>query len=264
MRELRHRAGITTVEAAAKIGSSDAKISRLERGLTPLRPGDVRLLLDHYGGTDETERDLLVRLAGESGRRGWWQDYNLPEWFNIYVGLESAASTVANFETHLIPGLLQTPAYARALIHHAQPTMAAERVDQLVKARLVRQKRLTNDDPLRLRALMGEAALHCVVGTAAEMREQFTHLATMSKAANIEIRVVPFTSPAYAVHGRSVVILDFPGTGDPGLAYFEHLGKGSYAEEDAHVAAHRLAFELLVGAALSVEESTKLFLDRGK
>nr|WP_191842429.1 helix-turn-helix transcriptional regulator [Catellatospora chokoriensis] len=264
LRELRNRAGITTVEAAATIGASDAKISRLERGLTPLRPGDVRLLLDSYGGLDESERDLLVRLAAESGRRGWWQDYDLPEWFNAYVGLESAASTVANFETHLIPGLLQTPAYAQALIHHAQPTMAAERVDLLVRARLVRQKRLVNDDPLRLRALIGEAALHCVVGTPDEMQEQFTHLATMSRAANVEIRVVPFTSPAYAVHGRSVVILDFPGTGDPGLAYFDHLGKGSYVEDDAQVAAHRMAFELLVGSALSVEESAKLFLDRGK
>ncbi|MFD0594806.1 helix-turn-helix domain-containing protein [Catellatospora coxensis] len=263
LRELRGKAGLTTIEAAAVIRGSDAKISRLERGLTPLRPGDVQLLLDRYGGVDPSERDLLVQLAGESGRRGWWQAYELPEWFNLYIGLESAASSISNFETLLVPGLLQTADYTRALVRQAQPTATAERVDRVVDARLKRQARLTGDEPLQLRAIIGEAALHCVVGTADVMRAQFAHLARMSKSPNIELRLVPFSSPAYAPYGRPVVILDFPEPDDPGLVYFDHLGKGVYVEDEAQIATHRQSFEMLVGGALSVEESARLFADRG-
>ncbi|MEU8003325.1 helix-turn-helix transcriptional regulator [Catellatospora sp. NPDC049111] len=263
LRELRGKAGMTTIEAAAVIGSSDAKISRLERGLTPVRPGDVQLLLDRYGGTDHAERDLLVRLAGDSGRRGWWQAYELPEWFNLYIGLESAASSICNFETLLIPGLLQTADYTRALVRQAHPTATAERVERMVDARLKRQDRLSGNDPLKLRAVVGEAALHCTVGTPDVMRAQFTHLARMSESPNIELRLVPFSSLAYAPHGRPVVILDFPEPGDPGLVYFDHLGKGVYVEDEAHIAIHRQAFELLVGGALTTEDSARHFADRG-
>jgi hypothetical protein len=262
LRELRTTAGMTTTNAAAVIGASDAKISRLERGLTPLRPGDVRLLLDHYGGTSDSERDLLVQLAGESGRRGWWQAYDFPEWFNIYIGLESAAASIANFETVLIPGLLQTADYARALIRHAHPTAPAEHVDRLVDARLKRQTRLRDEQPLHLRAVVGEAALHCAVGTPDVMRAQFAHMAEMSRLPTVELRLLPFTSLAYAPLGRPVVILDFPEPGDPGMAYFDHLGRGVYVDDEAQIAGHRQTFELLVGAALSVEESARQLADR--
>ncbi len=204
-----------------------------------------------------------MQLAGDSGRRGWWQAYELPEWFNLYIGLESAASSISNFETLLIPGLLQTADYTRALVRQAQPTATAERVDRIVDARLKRQGRLTGDDPIRLRAVVGEAALHCVVGTPDVMRAQFAQLARLSESPNIELRLVPFSSPAYAPYGRPVVILDFPEPSDPGLVYFDHLGKGVYVEEEAHIATHRQAFEMLVGGALSTEDSARLFADRG-
>jgi len=181
-----------------RTASSDSKISRIEAGKHAVLPADVLAMLDIYGVTDEFDRGTLARLAEQSDLPGWWVSYGnaMPQSFEVYVGLESEATEVRAMETHLVPGLLQTEGYATALIRAGQQLAPAEEVARQVALRLARQRRLTVD-PLRLRAVIGEAVLRCRVGDAVTMQDQLTQLARLAGRSNVELRVLEFASPAY-------------------------------------------------------------------
>lgn len=260
LRRLREREQLTLLQVAQRMKCSDAKISRIEAGKHSTHPRDVLGLLDIYGVADERTREVLATLAKQSTQRGWWVTYGgaIPDWFEVYVGLESEATEIRTAETHLVPGLLQTEAYATALIRATQPLAPAEELTRQVELRLARQRRLTEHGPVRLRVVLGEAVLRCRVGDGATMREQLGYLATLAERSNVELRVVRFTSPAYTAFGRPFVLLGFTEPTDPGLVYTEHRTGALYIDEPAQIASFALAFDHLVAAALSRKESARL------
>nr|MDT0658441.1 helix-turn-helix transcriptional regulator [Micromonospora sp. DSM 115978] len=260
LRRLRERQELTLLQVGRRMKCSDAKISRIEAGKHSTSPDDVLTLLDIYGVEDKDARELLVVLAKQSSQRGWWVTHGsaMPSWFEVYVGLESEATDIRVVETHLVPGLLQTEEYAAALIRTTQPLAPAEEVTRQVELRMARQRRLADDDHLRLRVVLGEAALQCRVGEKATMLNQMDHLVRLAERPMIELRIVPFISPAYAAFGRPFHLLRFAAPDDPGLAYVEHRTGALYIDEVAQIASFELAFDHLVGAALSMRESARL------
>jgi len=260
LRRLREREQLTLLQVAQRMKCSDAKISRIEAGKHSTHPRDVLGLLDIYRVADERTRDVLATLAKQSTQRGWWVTYGgaIPDWFEVYVGLESEATEIRTVETHLVPGLLQTEAYAAALIRATQPLAPAEELTRQVELRLARQRRLTEDGPVRLRVVLGEAVLRCRVGDEATMGDQLGYLAMLAERSNIELRIVLFSSPAYTAFGRPFAILGFTEPTDPGLVYTEHRTGALYIDEPAQIGSFALAFDHLVAAALSRKESARL------
>ena len=178
LRRLREASQITTDEAGQAIRATHSKISRLERGRSGAKQRDVADLLSLYGVTDETEREGLLTLARQANTPGWWQQYNdiLPKWFELYVGLEKAASIIRTYEVQFVHGLLQTRDYARAVILIANAHARVEEIDRRVSLRMKRQQLLTQPDAPELWAVLDEASLRRPLGGRTVMRAQLEHL----------------------------------------------------------------------------------------
>ena len=160
LRRLREARGITREDAGYAIRASGSKISRMELGRVSFKERDVVDLLEMYGVTDETERATLVALAREANSPGWWHKYGdvLPDWFQVYVGLEEAAALIRLYEVQFVPGLLQTADYARAVVRLGQPGASAEEIERRVSLRVVRQELLRKPDAPRLWAFISREA----------------------------------------------------------------------------------------------------------
>ncbi len=171
LRKLRTEKGLTVEQAAERLLFSMSKLSRMETGLGVATARDIRDLCALYGVTDEAERDRMLNLAVEGRQPGWWQSYELSQ-FADYVGLETDAISVKDYQSILMPGLLQTPDYARAVNEAVIPQPDPERLSEQTEVRLRRQDRLTQDPPLRFWVVLDEAALHRVIGGPAVMKAQ--------------------------------------------------------------------------------------------
>jgi transcriptional regulator with XRE-family HTH domain len=263
LREMRDAAGLTGTEVARRLGWAASKVSRIENH-EGVSPGDVRELLDVYGITDPRDVRPLVEMARQAQQRGWWQGYGdiLPPWFATFVGLEAGASEERDYRGALVTGLLQTPAYARALMSAELPSgrAAAGELERLIGLRLERQQLLYHSpDPLRLWAVMDESVLRRRVGGIPVMREQLKHLADASEVPNITIAVLPDTV-THAAMDFPFCLLLFPGERIPGLAYVESFRKTLYLEDGEDVNYYSAAFDTLARAALDRDESRKLVL----
>jgi transcriptional regulator with XRE-family HTH domain len=265
LRQAREEAGINLEAAAESLEWSRAKMYRLEGGQTSLRTHDVVLMCNLYGtSTDLT--DVLVSLARESKAKGWWHAYDgvIPTWFELYVGLEAAASHVRHYEPALIPGLLQVPEYA-AVIFEAKPGRAPEEVAQKVALRMERQRLLTRRNPAapRFEAIIDEGVLRRPIADAEAWRRQLAHLVNATQAANVSLRVLP---SSIGPHGASVagafVILDYPTVGtrpaDPSTVYSESLTGALYLDKPAEVETYADAWQTLGDLALGKEASEDL------
>src|ERR1700746_449693 len=178
LRRLREARGITREDAGYAIRASGSKISRMELGRVSFKERDVVDLLEIYGVTDETERATLVALAREANSPGWWHKYGdvLPDWFQVYVGLEEAAALIRLYEVQFVPGLLQTADYARAVVRLGQPGASTEETERRVGLRIARQELLTKPGGPRLWAVVDEAALRRPIGGREVMRAQLVRL----------------------------------------------------------------------------------------
>ncbi len=190
LRKLRTGKGLTVEQVAERLMFSMSKLSRIETGHGIATRRDIRDLCDLYGVTDEAERDRMLRLALESRQPGWWQSYELSQ-FADYVGLEAAAVSVRDYQSILVPGLLQTPEYARAVNEVVMPRPDPERLDELTEVRLRRQGRLTQDPPLRFWVVLDEAALHRAIGGPAVMELQLRHLIEVASLASVTLQIIP-------------------------------------------------------------------------
>ena len=169
LRALRLEQGLTVDQVAERLLCSPSKVSRMETGQRGATARDLRDLCDLYGVTDQRERDRMARLAAEAKQSGWWQSYEL-DYFATYVGLEAAATSLYYFQSSIVPGLLQTVDYAKAMYERALPSeYSPGRADQLIEVRLRRQELLTRDPPLRVLVIFDEAVLHREVGGPAVM-----------------------------------------------------------------------------------------------
>ncbi|MCP2261047.1 Helix-turn-helix domain-containing protein [Streptoalloteichus tenebrarius] len=264
LRRLREAANRTNEEVARHLGCSPSKISRIELGRRPASPGDVRLLLDFYG-VNGSEADALVAMARAARQKGWWHVYEdaLPESFQVFVGLESDASAMRTFEPLLVPGLMQTEDYARAVLNTAIGADPSD-VQRRVEVRMNRQKIFRQRQPVHLWALIDEAVLHRPVGGPAVMREQLERLLEEASNPNITLQVLRFEGGAHPGMSGSFVILEFPSPTDPAIVYLDSLTGGLYTEKSAEVQRFCLVWEHLRAKACAPDESAALIAARAK
>ncbi|MEU4565321.1 helix-turn-helix transcriptional regulator [Micromonospora sp. NPDC023956] len=265
LRELRTEAQVTLDGAAEALHCSRQKMWRIENGLGPARALDVRALCELYGATPELA-GALTALAHETKAKGWWHSYvdAIPEWFELYVGLESAASAIRRFDEALIPGMLQSRAYAFAVYQHRHEVTEEER-ERLVEVRLQRQALLHRRLPRapRLEVILAEAALLRTVGNAATMADQLRHLLEVAELPTVSIRVFPLSAGLHfgAVAG-SFVMLDFPILNriepEPSVIYNESLTGALYLDRKEELALYEEAWASLDDLTLDEAQSRQL------
>ncbi len=233
LRRLREARNISTAEAAEAIRATHSKISRLERGRSGARQRDVADLLSLYGVTDEGEREQVLALARQAGAPGWWQQYSdvLPKWFELYIGLEKAASVIRSYEVQFIHGLMQTEDYARAVILIANAHADAAEIGRRVSVRMTRQRLLTQPGAPELWAVLDEAALRRPVAAPKVMRAQLEHLLRLTELPNVTLQIVPFHAGPHAAAGGPFTILRFPEPDLPDLVYLEQLNSALYLDQ---------------------------------
>lgn len=249
-----------TGEEVERLSRGDVKassISRWETGERSIRPGDVRVLLEVYEVTGE-QADTLLTLARQAKERGWWQPYTsaIPDWFQVYVGLEAEASVIREYAAELVPGLLQTEGYYRAFLASAAP--GDPDTDQKIEIRMARQERLTGDDRPRYWAVLNEAVIRRPVGGAEMMGEQLDHLAQLVRLPDVTIQVLPFSAGAHPAMEGPFSILGFPEPFDPDVVYLENQAGSVYVEEPEEIDRYSQAFTHLIAKALSAEDSAAL------
>ncbi|MBN1173765.1 MAG: helix-turn-helix domain-containing protein, partial [Micromonosporaceae bacterium] len=185
LRDLREQAGLTTEDVAAHVDCSSSTISRIEGGKVGVRRGALLQLLELYQVIDEAHRETLLALAKQGKQRGWFARFgDLPATYSRFIGLESAAVEMRDYEALVVPGLLQTEDYARALVV-ADPAFDAESVETRVRVRMERQALLTRRDPLRFFAILDESVIRRQIGGPDVMRAQRKHLIEMSQLRNV-------------------------------------------------------------------------------
>lgn len=254
---LRDTSGLSRAQVAERIGITDSTLWRYETGMTRPKPGDVAILLDVYG-VHGAEREELIEMAKHARKRGWWHRHRqaLKPGFDSYIGLEAAASVVRTFQTSVVPGILQTEAYARAVIEQTAISSAPDMVDEKVLVRMSRQELITREDaPLQVVAILDEAVLRRQVGGPETMREQLQRLIDLAQHPNVTIRVVPFSHGAHPGLDGQFNLLEFPEQADPDLVYLEQAGSGLVPEDPEEVRRYTLMFGSLLGRALKANES---------
>jgi transcriptional regulator with XRE-family HTH domain len=259
LRALRARAGLTSGEAARLVGWHQSKVSRIETGTSGAKLPDVRRLLDAYGVRDPGLRELLVGLAGSEGggRDHWWHAYRgvLPPAYRDFISLESQASTMRTLETSVVPGLLQTPEYARAVTRAAVEGLEDAKLNTLVEVRLARQDVLCSNPPLELSAVLDEAVLRRAVGGPAVMERQLERLLEAARLPHVRLQVLPFASGAHIGITGPFVIFSFPNTSDLDVVVLDHMTSSLHLERKEDLQAYTEAFNTLRIHALSPEES---------
>ncbi len=259
LRRLREEKAISRADAGFTIRASESKMSRLELGRVAFKERDVSDLLMLYGVTDPEQRDAVLALVREANRPGWWREYEdvMPGWFHNYVGLEEAAEQLRTYETHFVPGLLQTPDYARAVIQAATLPTPARDLERAVNLRRTRQQVLTRPEPLRVWAVVDEAALRRPVGDQQIHRGQLEHLLELSELPNIALQVLPLRTGLHA-GGGAFSILRFSDPDLPDVVYVEHLVGALYIEKLDHVERYTEVMTRLSVESLTPEETREL------
>jgi transcriptional regulator with XRE-family HTH domain len=238
LRRLRDEQGVTRAEAAEAIGAADTTISRMELGRVALKEHSVSVLLSFYGVDDEQERAALLARVRETNTQCWWHPYSdvTPNWLQRYLGLEAGASVIRTYEAQWLPGLLQTEAYASAVIRLGTYSRRDDDVARRVQLRLQRQQVLTRPDPPKLWAVIDESALRRPVGGRQVMRDQLEALTVLvMKAPNVKIQVVPLAAGGHAGAGTSFTILSFPQEELWNLVYVEQLTSALYLDKPTDV-----------------------------
>ncbi|MFJ1593644.1 helix-turn-helix domain-containing protein [Kitasatospora albolonga] len=260
LRRLRESRGITREAAGYSIRASESKISRMELGRVSFKARDVEDLLTLYGVADEAERDALLGLAREANVAGWWHSYGnvLPGWFQTYVGLEGAASLIRIYEVQFVHGLLQTEAYAHAVVSRGMHGASAADIDRRVALRLERQKVLVSERAPVFRAVLDEAALRRPYGEREVMRAQLRHLIDMSEQPNITLQVMPFSYGGHAGESGSFTMLRFPESDLSDIVYLEQLTSALYLDKPEEVAQYEKAMGCLRKDSPGPEESRDL------
>jgi transcriptional regulator with XRE-family HTH domain len=233
LRSLRLAKGLTRDQAGYAIRGSESKISRMELGRVAFKQRDVADLLRLYGLEDADEQRRLLELAHEANSPGWWHAYGdvLSSWFQNYLDLEQAAELIRTYEVQFVPGLLQTDAYARAVIMLAHGTAGADQIDRRAKLRMARKQLLDRPDPPRLWAVIDEAVLRRQIGGPAVLREQIAYLLEMTAVPHVRLQVIPFASGGHAAAGGAFSILRFPHEEVPDVVYIEQLTSGLYLDK---------------------------------
>ncbi|WP_405769471.1 helix-turn-helix domain-containing protein [Streptomyces sp. NBC_01538] len=259
MQQHRTNAGFDQAQAAAFIYGSRSKISRMEDGITTAKPAEVLLLLDRYGVPDEKEREHLVWLAKNSGHRGWWLEHAAhlrPDYLD-HIALEDDATYIREWQPVLFPGLLQTPAYAEAVITMGPNFLAPERVVHLVKAREGRQAKV-GEGGASYTAILWEPVITQPLVNAEVHREQLSSILEAGKRQNVTVQVLPLTAGVLA--GSTSAFSSFSFDSEPTVeaVTLDNLRGTSVLESAEDLAAYANAFDLLRSAALAPDATARL------
>jgi len=257
LRRLRETHSIKLEEVADHLGVAASTLSRIETGKAPTKSVYLTAMLEMYGVTDHAQRQVLIDMAREGHRKGWWSVYDdvLPTGFGIYVGLEAEAAGLRSFEAEAVQGLFQTPEYARAILREVQTRDTDAQVDRLVDLRMKRQEVLDRDPPLDVWLILDEAVIRRTIGGTTVMRDQLNRLAEASRQPNVTLQVLPFDSGSHAGLRGSFSILEFPERADADVAYVESVAGIIYLEKDREVRMCADAFDRLRATALSPGDS---------
>ncbi|MBX7549772.1 transcriptional regulator [Streptomyces sp. MUSC 14] len=255
LRRLRELKGMTAEEVAERLLVSQSKISRLENGRRSISQRDVRDLCGVYEVEDQRIVDSLMEMARDSRQQGWWHTFgDIP--YSVYIGLETDAESLRVYEPQLVTGLLQTHAYAEALVQGALPETSPADIEKRVQVRLRRQERITAEgNPLRLWVVLDEAALRRVVGSRLVMREQLDHLIEMSQLPHVTVQVLPFEVGAHPGLNGQYAILEFTDAADSSVVYLEGVTSDLYLEKAQDVQKYAVMYEHLRAQSLNVEQS---------
>src|ERR1700730_9971994 len=255
LRALRTDAGLTVEQLAERLLCSTSKVSRMETGQRGASARDVRDLCDIYGIEDPVRREHLTTLAREGRGQAWWQPYDLP--YATYIGLESEAISIADFEPGVFSGLLQTPAYARAVHEGTLTRLSPGAIDQQLEVRRIRQQILVREHPPRLPVILDEAVLHRVVGGPSAMRAQLEHVVAASEQSNITVQVLPYNVGAHPALDSTFIVLELPPP-VAGVVYVEGLVGQIYLERPQDVQRYNQVFSHLASISLTPEDSVEL------
>jgi hypothetical protein len=266
LRGLRVEAGLTVRAAAKELERSEPTLWRMESGQVAVRALDVEQMCRLYGAKEDMTKALMA-LARETKAKGWWQTYGdvVPEWFDLFVGLEAAATRMAEYEHSVVPGLFQSEGYARTLIRAHKPGGSQAEIDRRVELRLGRQAILKRPiDPPALRVVLRESVLSSRVGGPAVMAGQLDHLAGVSELPNVSLRVVPASAGYHpGIVTGSFTVLRFPLNGggqesEPPTIYQEMYTGALYLDKPAEVERFDAAFEAIWETALDERSSRNL------
>jgi hypothetical protein len=248
-----------------------AKVTRIETARVAVTARDVRDLLDLYHVQDQAYREALIELARMSRERTWWSDYRDVIRPGNFVGLEAGASTMRTWEPIIVPGLLQTEAYIRALIRSGRPTDPPHEIERRIALRLHRQGRLTERRPLEIAAIIDESVVRRTIGGEEVMAEQLRHLIEKAQLPNVTLQILPFGSGEHVFLGGPVALLEFhgvdaqmnrgvssPETTHLDVVYLEGVAGDYYEEQPAEVARYRSEFERLSEMALDHRMTIKM------
>ncbi|MET8632901.1 helix-turn-helix domain-containing protein [Streptomyces sp. NPDC004096] len=260
LRRLREARGITREQAGYSIRASESKISRMELGRVSFKTRDVGDLLTLYGITDEAERTSLLSLAKEANVAGWWHSYSdvLPNWFPTYVGLEGAAHLIRSYEVQFVHGLLQTEAYAHAVVARGMKGASVADIDRRVALRLERQKYLVAENAPEFHVVLDEAALRRPYGDRQVMRGQLQHLIDISEHPNVRLQVMPFSFGGHSGESGSFTILSFSESDLSDVVYLEQLSSALYLDKREDVAQYESAMKQLQQDSPGPDESRDL------
>jgi transcriptional regulator with XRE-family HTH domain len=237
LRRLRETAGVSPEQAGYEIRASRSKISRMENGRVSFKDRDIADLLTLYGVTDTEQRRGTLELARRANVPGWWTKYGdiLPDWLEMYLGLEASASVIRSFELQFVHGLFQTEDYARAVTVLGHKSAPADDIERRVSLRMRRQSLLAEPDSARVWAVMDEAVLRRPVGGRAVMHAQLRRLAEAAELPNVTLQVVPFGYGGHAAAGGSFTILRFDEPDLPDVVYIEQLTSALYLDARSDV-----------------------------
>ncbi|MEU5095966.1 helix-turn-helix transcriptional regulator [Streptomyces sp. NPDC020996] len=259
---LRDEAGLTQPQAAEALSATAAKVAKMERGWVPFRDPDIRILCDLYGVRDAKAVERLLNLAKTDRERrkakGWWNHY--PELRSLveYVALEDIATGIRTWQGAFVPGLLQTPDYARALAIGNADWDDPDEIERFVEAKIARQAKLTDGDSLGLWAIVGEGALRQLVGGRDVMREQLARLLEASRLPNVKLQVVPFLAGSHPGMTSAFSIVSFAEPGAMDVVYMDTTSSTLWLESESDAARHIATFERIARSGLALRDSAAL------
>ncbi|MEU3255811.1 helix-turn-helix transcriptional regulator [Streptomyces sp. NPDC006997] len=264
LRRLRELKGMTAEEVAERLLVSQSKISRLENGRRSISQRDVRDLCGVYEVEDRRIVDSLMQMAKDSRQQGWWHSFgDIP--YSVYIGLETDAASLRVYDPQVVPGLLQTRTYAEALITGALAEATPADIEKRVQVRMRRQERVSAaENPLRLWAVVDEAAVRREVGNRQVMIEQLEYLLEASQLPHVTVQLMPFSMGAHPGVSGQYAILEFPDAADSSVVYIEGVTSDLYLEKAQDVQKYAVMYEHLRAQALNVEQTREFISNVAK
>jgi transcriptional regulator with XRE-family HTH domain len=260
LQALREKSGMSHEQAAQAIDSSESTIRRMERAEGGLEPLTVKSLLMAYGVSDAGEIDAFLALSRDASKPGWWHSYDdvLPSWFRAAVGLEESASLIRAYEPQVVPGLLQTEGYIRAITAASSPAATEDFTERAVALRLARQQLLGRPDPPEYRVVLDETVLRRTIGGHKVMRAQLEHLIQAAGQPQVTIQVMPFAAGWHPALYGMFNIFRFPVAQLPDIVYTEALTGAYYLDKPDESARYTEALDRLCAQAASPERTVTI------